>query len=412
MSSGGRRGLYRWVALLLLWIQGNVCVTAQELDWGGSIRGYQFFQLEEALPDEGQFQLMPGFSPRRDTELWILRFTVETSFTQHLKAEVQPLLQFVSPSLTGPSRLATATTRTYLPLDHDFTDSSRVDLAASFDRLNLQFDFESVRVVAGRQAITWGVTYFWPALDLFAPFTPQRVDRDYKPGIDALRVTVPLGAYSELEIIGAVLGPSMVRDGALGAMARIYLGPVDVALMGGKFHQDTVAGGFFTADLAGTGLRGEVNWTQSGDRQDLARDRRTFWRGAVGLDRQLTPSLSLTAEFSWNGYGVSQPSEYLTLSAADRIARGEITALGKSYTGLSAAWQFHPLGTFTTTLLVNWQDPSALWVPSFQWSTGNNSVLLLGTQVGVGKGMGSDGIPGSEYGAIPSTLFAAFQQYF
>ena len=168
----------------------------------------------------------------------------------------QHLLQFqklVAPDFTP----------TYLPLEHDFTDSTRVDLDGSLDRLNLRFDFDSIRVVAGRQAVTWGVTYFWPALDLFAPFSPRRVDRDYKPGIDAIRAIIPWGDYSELEVIGGVLGPSLQRDGTLGALARIYLGPVDVGLMGGKFHRDTVVGGFFTA--------GE-EWANSIARWDGRRD--------------------------------------------------------------------------------------------------------------------------------------------
>ena len=393
-------------------LAGASNLRGQEVNWGGSIRGYQFVELEEVLPDGAEPDVEALFPARKDTELWILRFTLETSFTRHIELEIHPLLQFASPSLAGPSQLATDITGTYLPLDHAFTDSTRVDLTGSLDRLNLQFDFESIRVVAGRQAATWGVTYFWPALDLFAPFSPRRIDRAYKPGIDAIRATIPWGNYSELEVIGGVLGSSLKRDGALGALARIYLGPLDVGLMGGKFHRDTVAGGFFTADAAGTGVRGEVNWTQSGDAADQSRDRRTFWRAAAGVDRQLTPLVSLTLEFSFNGYGTSETSEYLLLASADRITRGEVNALGKWYSGLSGTWQLHPLGTLSNSLLLNWQDPSALWIPSFSWSTGNNSVVLLGAQVGFGKELLPEGVPQSEYGSAPSTLFLAFQQYF
>ncbi len=400
------------LAALVGLFTGTAPLLGQEFKWGGSIRGYQFLELEEVLPDEAQPQVQNLFSGRRNTKLWILRLALETSFTRHLELEVHPLLQFASPTLGGTSQLATDFTPTYLPLDHNFTDSPRVDFDGSLDRLNLQFDFDSIRVVAGRQAVTWGVTYFWPALDLFAPFSPRRVDRDYKPGIDAIRATIPLGDYSELEVIGGVLGSSLKRDGTLGALARIYLGPVDVGLMGGKFHRDTVGGGFFTADVSGTGVRGEVNWTQSGDAADRLRDRRTFWRAAAGVNRQLAPTFSVTLEWSFNGYGTSRPSEYLALAAADRILRGEVNGLGRWYSGFSTAWQFHPLGTLSNSLLVNWQDPSALWIPTFSWSTGNNSVLLLGGQVSLGQEFLPQGVPRSEYGSIPSTLFVAFQQYF
>ena len=57
----------------------------------------------------------------------------------------------------------------------------------------IRFSVDDVRVFAGRQAVTWGVNYFWPVLDLFAPFAPERIDRDYKPGdIAETEVTAPI----------------------------------------------------------------------------------------------------------------------------------------------------------------------------------------------------------------------------
>ncbi len=145
------------------------------------------------------------------------------------------------------------------------------------------------------------------------------------------------------------------------------------------------------------------------------RDRRTFWRGAAGMDRQLTPTVLVSAEFSFNGYGASQPSDYLNWGIADRVQRGEINALGRFYTGVSGVWSFHPLGTLTNTLLINFQDPSTLWVPSFHWSTSNNSDVLAGAQIGIGKGLQSSErgpVPQSEYGLVSNTLFAAIRVYF
>ncbi len=327
MFSAGPRS-YLWVLLLFLALESAVPrLQAQEFDWGGSIRGYPFLRLEK-LDLEEELGLS-GPLARRDTELLILRLTGDVFFGQHLSLETHPLLEFASPSrLLGPAGLATSTAPTFLPLEHVFTDNPDVELIGSFDRLNLQVELNRVRIVIGRQAVTWGVVYFWPSLDLFAPFSPRRVDRDYKPGIDAVRATIPLGDFSEIEVIGAILGPSMARDGTLGALTRFNLGPLDWGLMGGKFHRDTVAGSFLTADAWGTGLRGEVTWTQSGDPEDRVRDRRTFWRAAVGVDRQLTPTFTLTAEFSFSAYGATEASDYLDWSISDRVLRGEINALG------------------------------------------------------------------------------------
>lgn len=391
----------RLATAALLLALGSSFLQAQEFRWGGSLRGYQFGALEDSFPKR-----------RHDTELWLLRLTQQTLLGPHISFEIHGLLTFQSPPLAGAASIASRDFRAFLPLQRDFTGSDRVDLLGSLDRLNVTLQYPSFRLVAGRQAITWGVNYFWPALDLFSPFAPEQVDREYKAGVDALRLTVPLGNFSELEVIGASLGPSLDRDGALGSLLRVHLGSVDVGFMGGRFHRDTVLGSFFTSNLKGTGVRGELAWTRSGDPEDRLRARRTFWRGSLGVDRQLTPTVSWVVEAAWNGYGTSRSSRYLEWIAADRLRRGEVNALGKVYTGTSVSWLAHPLVTVENALLCNWNDPSVLWVPNLSWSTSNNSEVLFGGEFGFGREAGPEQPAGSEYGNIPATLFAAFKVYF
>ena len=376
-------------------------IDAQDWKLGASIRGYQFFRFED-LP----------FQQRRDSELWILRVTHQSGWGSNITFEAHGVLGFLSPPFAGVSRLAVAEARSFLPLDHTFFLNSKAALVGNFDRLNLSFDFDGAKVVVGRQPVSWGVSFFWPALDLFAPFGPRQIDRDYKAGVDAVRVIVPLGAFSEFEMIGSVLGSSASRDGALGSLLRLNFGAVDVGFMGGTFHEDIVLGGFFTSNLRGTGLKGELSWTESGDSEDLLRNRERFWRGSLGVLRQLSPSTSLTLEVAWNGFGSSDPAHYIFLLQADRFLRGEVNALGKIYSGIFLSRQLHPLLVLGNTLLVNWNDPSALWIPSLNWSLGNNAESLLGVQLGIGRSLSDEGIPRSEYGSIPNTLILGFKAYF
>jgi hypothetical protein len=45
---------------------------------------------------------------------------------------------------------------------------------------------------------------------------PERIDREYKPGVDAVRGTVALGTLSRIDVVGAALGgqrrPGLRRD--------------------------------------------------------------------------------------------------------------------------------------------------------------------------------------------------------
>jgi hypothetical protein len=395
-------GCLRCQGLLLALILFLSCslAAAQDLKLGASIRGFGFYALEDS-----------PFQQRRDTEFLIFRFTPEIEINKYMKIETHLVADLTSPAFSLATSLATGGTRTYLELERNLVNHTDLNSNVGLDRLNVQIRTDDFELVLGRQAITWGVDYFWPALDLFAPFAPGRIDRDYKPGVDAARLIIPLRAYSEVQVVGAILGPSTDRDRAVGALIRWNVKTIDFGFMGGNFHHDKVAGAFISANAAGTGFRGELSWTQSGDPQDQLIDRGVFWRGSFGVDRQLTPSVSLIFETAWNEYGAANPRDYVLLLTSDRLLRGEINGLGRYHSGLSLNWRFHPLWSFSNTTLVDWDDQSVLWIPSFVWSTGNNSEMTFGSQLGFGQEPSPVGIPLSEYGTSPMTLFAAFKFY-
>ena len=373
----------------------------QDHIFGGSVRGYGFFALEEI---QGVDYAGSG--------LFLGRGTQESYFGDHVIFEAHGLLSALTPQRLGGTRIAVSPSRVFLPLQTTLVDRDNILLIGNLDRLNFQFSFEKARLIVGRQAVTWGVSYFWPAVDLFAPFAPQQVDRDYKAGVDAVRLVMPLNNFSELEVMGAVLGSSFKRDGSGAALLRWNVGSVDLGFLGGRFHRDTVIGSFVTADVRGTGIRGELTWTRSGDPEDRERDREKFWRASVGLDRQLTTSVSLVSELAWNGYGTCDASQYLSWLGSDRVLRGEVNGLGKVYAGGSVSWMMHPLLTLSNTLLSNFNDPSALWIPSLVWSTGNNSEALIGGQFSLGQAPVQDETLRSEYGSVPSLVFGAFKLFF
>ena len=234
-------------ALLLLGIYSISALElrSQSLDLGGSARGYIFFRLED-LPD--------FIDLRRDTEFTSFRFTLDSEFNPSIRFEAHGVLDFLSPRGSGAARIAQSRTSTYLPLDSILNESDSHLLTSRFDRLNLQFKINDVRLIVGRQAISWGVAHFWPTVDFFSSFAPERIDRDYKDGVDAARAIVPLGDYSELQIIGAVLGPSFEKDGSAAAQLRFHMGTWDLGMVGGSFHGDTVAGVFITTGSAGNRL--------------------------------------------------------------------------------------------------------------------------------------------------------------
>ena len=376
---------------------------ARAVDWltlGGDVRAYQFLRLDDA----GR--------ARRDAELGIGRLKLDGTPSETVGVEAHGVFSLLSPGGTLAGNIATGTTRRFFQLQHTFESGNDASMTLEADRLNVRWDPRPLRLVAGRQAITWGVNYFWPVLDLFAPFAPERIDREYKPGVDAVRATVALGTLSNVDVVAAALGSSIPRDGAIGALARINVGPADVGVMLGRFHGDTVAGGFVTANVLGTGLRAEVAFTDSGDPADADLGRSQFWRAGIGVDRQLTATVSLVAELAWNGFGTTRVADYPRFARADRVRRGEVNALGRPYTGASLSWQAHPLLALVGTLLVNLGDGSALLLPHGEWSLSDSVSVVFGGAFGAGAGVRDDGRPGSEFGVAGQSIYGAIKLYF
>ncbi len=338
-------------------------------------------------------------------------------FAGNWRFEAHAVIEGRSPGLDPfGSSLVVGTTPRYFDLETTLVENEDLVAVALIDRVNLRWQGESSTVTVGRQAVTWGVNYFWPALDLFGPFAPERIDRTYKPGVDAIRWVESLGDFSEVDTLFAQQGEEWGDDSSLGSLARFNRGSFDFGPMLGRFHGDNVLGGFVTADLGGTGYRAEVLATDSGDPADGQIGRSRFTRVTAGLDRQLTPTWSLFGEVHYNGFGSSDPADYRRLSESDRVRRGEITSVGVAYLGISTGWQFRPLLTFSMAVLANLGDDSVLFQPTGNWSTSENSSVQFGVILGAGRGRlegeGEEFEPGSEFGSVPLTVWGAYQVYF
>ena len=56
------------------------------------------------------------------------------------------------------------------------------------DRLSVTFQPYWGTLQIGRQALTWGNGFLFNPMDLFNPFSPTQIDREYKPGDDMVSI--------------------------------------------------------------------------------------------------------------------------------------------------------------------------------------------------------------------------------
>ena len=106
-------------------------------------------------------------------------------------------------------------------------------LAATLSVRNLDFTF-------GRQAITWGTGRFWQPTDLFSPFGPLQVDREFKAGNDAARLVLALGDFTQAEFVwafGRDADPD--RSAGVGKFKTLFR-DFDISVLGGWVQTDIV----------------------------------------------------------------------------------------------------------------------------------------------------------------------------
>ncbi|UCF31097.1 MAG: hypothetical protein JSV26_01335 [bacterium] len=266
---------------------------------------------------------------------------------------------------------------------------------SEIDRLSLTLDHPGYRISAGRQAVTWGESYYYNPQDLFGAFPLTDVTRLHKPGLDAVTLTVPLSSFSEISLVG-IPGADLDSSGAF----RILFpaGGTSVSVVGGTVVGDTLLGGGLSLDVKGTRLFGEAVVTDP-DGED------EFIELVAGGERWLDEYTRILGELYYSGWGSQDPDEYPDLLLSDRYLQGRVLTLGRLSAALDVSRQITPLLTGRTVTFANLSDGSVLLRLDGLYSLSETSDLVGGIWAGIGR-KSRAGRPGSEYGDIPVSLYA------
>ncbi len=148
--------------------------------------------------------LPPDLTPNTDYDYpvrSILRLSIEGYPSWDLSYEIHLVQSLDSPPSKSDTTGTGKTQYQALNLSNDWGDN---ELAGRFwlDRYNIKYSFNSMDLTLGRQAVTFGKAYFWNPLDVFLPFSSYQLDRDYKAGVDAIRLDIALGNFSGINLIG------------------------------------------------------------------------------------------------------------------------------------------------------------------------------------------------------------------
>lgn len=311
--------------------------------------------------------------------------------------------------------------RRWFNLTHVVHNEDKNATLARLDRISIAYTGDKTVIRFGRQAVSWGNGLLYTPMDIFNPFDPATVDKEFKSGDDMLYGQYLLDDGSDIQTVAVVRrdlvsGDVEADQSSLAVKYHGFMREFEYDLLMARHYDDLVTGLGASADIAGAVWRGDLVWTDTDTGSVVTAVMGSSYSWVTGR-RNWTGAL----EYYYNGYGQSG-GDYSAQGLANnpallqRLARGEVFNLGRHYLGAGATVEISPLLILGPNIFVNLTDPSALaqLVMTYDWKQDLQVLAALNVPVG-SKGSEYGGIEAQQPGLYISTgpsIFAQLAWYF
>ncbi len=273
-------------------------------------------------------------------------------------------------------------------------------------------------VTIGRQAIGLGRGVLFGAVDLFNPFTPLEVDREWRRGVDAFRAEYRLSTTTSAEVI-AVFGESWEQSALLGHI-RGYLGDIDGALIAGKRAEDTVFGTALSTIVGGAEVHGELAVFDTPETQPDG----TLWGGdhlatkvvfGGSYTFDIGNGLTVLGEYHYSDFGIKNIEDALVRALDSdfqrRFLRGDLQTLGRQALATQLSYPFNDAASGSFLVLTNPTDGSGVLNPSLRLDFDSHTSLIASAFIPWGAEP-TLGQLRSEHGLTAASLFVQAAVYY
>lgn len=358
-------------------------------------------RAQEAVEFSGSYRNMlisseTSISPVRDYTLDVNRLRLE--WRGQVRPSLGVELQYDNELVVGDYlrtpqyRLEAALLRrTYWNLEDAYATGGGYVARHRIRRANLTFSRGDTDLRVGRQRIAWGNGRFWSPLDVLNPLSPVSLDPGEREGVDALLLEQKRSAVSRWSLAYA---PARTTADHVLAQWHGNAGGVDYSFVGGRYAGGSLLGADVTTQFRGAGVR--VEWAFAHP-QGSTRHQRLM----LGGDYAFANTLTLTAEFHYDGSGSRSPATYDLTG----LAAGRRQTLATRYLGLYAGYELTALLKSANWLVVNIDDSSIYLSPRVTYSARQNLDLAFGAQLHGGGAR-------SEFGSRKHLWFAYAQWFF
>ncbi|MBU1170932.1 MAG: hypothetical protein KKD44_15335 [Proteobacteria bacterium] len=290
------------------------------------------------------------------------------------------------------------------------------------DRLFLTLKHPWGECRLGRQAVTWGNGMMFNPMDVFNPFSPTDIQRDYKMGDDLVSLSWNTGGFGDIQGLyvprrNLTTGNVDSNESSWALRNHLFIGEMELDLMGACHYREAIAGIGLSGSLGDTAYRSDLVW--SGLRHS-EHDQNSYISFVVNLDYSWVwwdKNFYGLVEYYHNGLGHHDTEDSLfDPDLLARITRNELFVLGRHYLGTQLQMEIHPLLSVNVNVIASITEPSAIIQPRLLWNSSQNTSLQWGLTLyrgAHGNEFGGVLIPGTPlYTTSPNSTYVIGSWYF
>lgn len=276
------------------------------------------------------------------------------------------------------------------------TDDDELAAVLRADRLSAGYVGQSVVFIAGRQAVSWGGGIGFQVIDLFNPFTPTAIDKDYKTGADMIYGQYLFSDGGDLQALAVgrrdpVSEKVLSSESSYAAKWRTRYNDIDVDLLAAEHYDEPHAGFAVALPVKDGVLRIDgmaVETAQDGSRFSFLTNYDRSWT-AAGLN------MYGYVEYFRNAFG-SGSGDYSNLSSelTERILREELFTLGRDYLNFGLRIELTARCNWYSSAIANLHDESGIAQTRAVFDAAQDVQLMAGFDVPWGA-------RGTEFGGLP-----------
>lgn len=255
------------------------------------------------------------------------------------------------------------------------------------DRLYARYRGNTASVSIGRQAVTTGSGLIFNPMDLFNPFAPSDVIRDYKTGTDMALCQFSRGRISDGMLVWVPRrNPDKKIDmdeSSFALKLKTVMADHEAGILLARHYNDDIIGFSFSGFAGAAAWRSDLMWTHPAEKNLSG-----YVSAVANIDYSGVlngKNAYILVEVFYSGLGETEITSALQKQAlTSRIQRGDLFLTATRYAGLQIQYETHPLVNLSLGAIVNLDDRSALLQPVVTWNAAPSLDILLGADIYTG----------------------------